>query len=199
VPHLARALVAAGALVCASVLSFPAAGAGNRTVLHYGDSLAVGTDLYLDRYLADWTVRSSTDVSRHAADAPSALAALGPSLPRVVVLSVGTNDDPSAVSAFRRIVRQTVAVAGPSRCIVWATIVRPPYRGVSYTEYNRVLHAVATSHSNLLVLDWAGLARAHPSWFGRDGVHPSIAGYRARAAATARLVERCTRLQANQT
>ena len=67
VPRLARPLVVLGALVCALVVSFPAAGAGTRTVLHYGDSLAVGTDIYLDRYLADWTVRSSTDVSRHAA------------------------------------------------------------------------------------------------------------------------------------
>ena len=198
-PPFARPLVVLGALVCAALASFPAAGAGNRTVLHYGDSLAVGTDLYLDRYLRDWTVRSSTDVSRHAADAPSALAALGPSLPRVVVLSVGTNDDPGAVSDFRRIVRRTVGVAGPSRCVVWATIVRPPYRGVSYSAYNRVLHAMATRHSNLLVLDWAGLARAHPGWFGRDGVHPSMTGYQARAAATARLVERCIRLQAYQT
>jgi lysophospholipase L1-like esterase len=192
VPRLARALVALGALVCASVLSFPAAGGGNRTVLHYGDSLAVGTDLYLDRYLADWTVRSSTDVSRHAADAPSALAALGPSLPRVVVLSVGTNDDPGAVSDFRRIVRRTVGVAGPARCVVWATIVRPPYQGVPYSGYNEVLRTAAARHANLVVLDWAAMARTHPGWFGADGVHPSMTGYRARAAATARLVrERC--------
>jgi len=192
VPRLARALVVLGALVCASAFSLPAAGSGNRTVLHYGDSLAVGTDLYLDRYLADWTLRSSTDVSRHAADAPSALAALGPSLPRVVVLSVGTNDDPGAVSDFRRIVRQTVAVAGPSRCVVWATIVRPPYRGVPYSGYNQVLRTAAAQHANLVVLDWAAMARTHPGWFGADGVHPSMSGYRARAAATARLVrERC--------
>jgi lysophospholipase L1-like esterase len=192
VPRLPRALVVLGALGCASVLSFPAAGAGNRTVLHYGDSLAVGTDLYLDRYLADWTVRSSTDVSRHAADAPPALAALGPSLPRVVVLSVGTNDDPGAVSDFRRIVRRTVRVAGPSRCVVWATIVRPPYQGVPYSGYNQVLRLAAARHANLVVLDWAAMARTHPGWFGADGVHPSMTGYRARAAATARLVrERC--------
>jgi lysophospholipase L1-like esterase len=192
VPRLARPLVVFGALVCALVVSFPAAGAGSRTMLHYGDSLAVGTDLYLDRYLPDWTVRSSTDVSRHAADAPSALAALGPSLPRVVVLSVGTNDDPGAVSDFRRIVRRTVSLAGPSRCVVWATIVRPPYQGVPYSGYNRVLRTAAARHANLVVLDWAAMARTHPGWFGADGVHPSMTGYRARAAATARLVrERC--------
>jgi lysophospholipase L1-like esterase len=40
----------------------------------------------------------------------------------------------------------------------------------------------------LHVLDWAAMAHAHPAWFGSDGVHPSMTGRRARAAATARLV-----------
>jgi lysophospholipase L1-like esterase len=172
------------------VLSFPAAGGGNRTVLHYGDSLAVGTDLYLDRFLPGWSVQSSTDVSRHAADAPTALRALGTSLPRVVVLSLGTNDDPGSVSAFSRIVRSTVSIAGPSRCVVWSTIVRPPHEGVSYAGYNEALRAAARRLPNLVVLDWAAMARSHSAWFGPDGVHPSMSGYRARAAATARLVRR---------
>jgi lysophospholipase L1-like esterase len=190
VPRLGRPAAFAAALLAALVLTPPAAGAGNRTVLHYGDSLAVGTGLYLDRFLPGWTVRSSTDISRHASDAPSALRTLGSSLPRVVVVSVGTNDDPGAVTSFRRIVRSTVAVAGPSRCVVWATIVRPPYRGVSYEEYNDALRAAARRLPNLLVLDWAVMARAHRSWFGVDGVHPTMSGYRARAAATAQLIRR---------
>ncbi len=40
------------------------------------------------------------------------------------------------------------------------------------------------------------MARTHPGWFGKDGVHPSMAGYRARAAATARLVQSCGRVVA---
>ena len=112
-------------------------------------------------------------------------------LPRVVVVSVGTNDDPGAVGAFRRVVRDTLALAGPSRCVVWATIVRPPYRGVSYSAYNRALRAVARHHENLLLLDWAAMAVRHPSWFGPDGVHPSMPGYRARARAIAHLVQHC--------
>ena len=195
-PRLARVAVIAGALALGS----PAAGAQTTlvldqheqsTLLNYGDSLAVGTDLFLDRYLPGWTVRSSTSVSRHAEEAPSALRSLGAALPRVVVLSVGTNDDPGAVSRFARIVRSAVAAAGPARCVVWATIVRPPYQGVSYAGYNRALRQAARRLPNLLVLDWAAMAHAHPSWFGADGVHPSMTGYRARAAATARLVERC--------
>lgn len=168
-----------------------AAAATGRTVLHVGDSLAVGTDLFLGRYLPGWAVRSSTDLNRHADDVPDAIRALGGALPRVVVVSAGTNDDPGAVMRFRALVRTTVALAGPRRCVVWATIVRPPYRGVSYDGYNAALRAAARRLPNLLVLDWAAMARVHPGWFGPDGVHPSMVGYRARAAETARLVRRC--------
>lgn len=191
VPRLARpalvACVLAGALLAVS----PLHAAGSRTVLNYGDSLAIGTDLYLDAYLRGWSVRSETEISRHAADVPGALRGLGHALPRVIVVSVGTNDDPGAVSRFARVVRETLAVAGPTRCVVWSTIVRPPYQGVSYAGYNQVLRTAAHRHASLRVLDWAAMARTHPGWFGKDGVHPSMAGYRARAAATARLVQSC--------
>jgi lysophospholipase L1-like esterase len=183
--------VVLGALVCALVAASPGPAAGNRNVLSYGDSLSVGTDLFLGRYLRGWNVRSSASISRHADEVPDALRAYGRALPRVIVVSAGTNDDPGRVSGFARIVRRTLAIAGPSRCIVWSTIVRPPYQGVSYAGYNRALEAIAAVHGNLRVFDWAAMARAHPSWFGSDGVHPTMTGYRARAAATARLVQHC--------
>ena len=178
-------------LACALAVFSPLSAAGNRTVLSYGDSLAIGTDLFLDGLLHGWDVRSEAVVSRHASDVPPALRALGASLPSVIVVSAGTNDDPGRVSGFARAVREALAVAGPRRCVVWATIVRPPYRGVSYDGYNRALAAIARTHANLRVLDWAAIARTHPTWFGRDGVHPSMTGYRARAAAVARLVQSC--------
>jgi lysophospholipase L1-like esterase len=175
------------AVVCLLVAA-PAPAAGQRTVLNYGDSLALGTQLYLGEYLGGWQVRAETEVSRHATDVPGALQSFGPALPRVIVVSAGTNDDPGTVSRFARTVREAVATAGPARCVVWATIVRPPYAGVSYAGYNRALRTIAKHHPTLHVLDWDAMARAHPSWFGSDGVHPSMTGYRARAAATARLI-----------
>jgi lysophospholipase L1-like esterase len=186
-----RLVVLACVLACALVASSSLFAAGNRTVLSYGDSLSVGTDLFLDGLLRGWSVRSEAVISRHASDVPSALRAFGSSLPSVIVVSAGTNDDPGRVSGFARVVRETLAVAGPRRCVVWATIVRPPYRGVSYDGYNRALASIARTHPTLRVLDWAAMARAHPSWFGRDGVHPTMTGYRARAAATAHLVRGC--------
>ena len=187
----ARLVAIVGALGCALLVSSPLSAAGNGAVLSYGDSLSVGTDLFLGGYLRGWSVRSVTEVSRHADDVPGALRSYGRALPRVVVVSAGTNDDPGRVSGFARIVQQALSIAGPSRCVVWSTIVRPPYQGVSYDGYNRALESIARRNTNLHVLDWAAMARAHPSWFGTDGVHPSMTGYRARAAAVARLVERC--------
>jgi lysophospholipase L1-like esterase len=165
-----------------------ASSAGQRTVLNYGDSLAVGTQLYLGGYLSGWAVRNETEISLHATDVPGALRSLGSTLPGVIVVSAGTNDDPGTVSRFARTVRETVAVAGRSRCVIWATIVRPPYAGVSYSGYNRALRTIAKHHPTLHVLDWSAMAHTHPGWFGSDGVHPSMTGYRARAAATARLI-----------
>jgi hypothetical protein len=162
-----------------------------RTVHVDGDSLAYGTDLYLPRYLPGWTMTQAVDVSRHAADGAAAIAALGPSLPRVVVVSLGTNDDPGAVEQFASYVRRIVRAAGPGRCVIWSTIVRPPYRGVSYAGYNRVLRSAARRWQSFHVFDWAVLAREHSGWFGADGVHPSMTGYRARAAGLAQLIERC--------
>jgi GDSL-like Lipase/Acylhydrolase family len=162
-----------------------------RTVHVDGDSLAYGTDLYLPRYLPGWTITQAVDVSRHSSDGAAAIAALGPSLPRVVVVSLGTNDDPGAVEQFASSVRRVVRAAGPSRCVIWSTIVRPPYRGVSYAGYNRVLHSAARRWQNFHVFDWVALAEHHRSWFGADGVHPSMAGYRARAVRLARLVKSC--------
>jgi len=191
VTRSARIGLVLGTVACALVAASPAPAAGNRNVLSYGDSLSVGTDLFLGRYLRGWNVRSLTAISRHADEVPGALRSLGSSLPRVIVVSAGTNDDPGRVSGFARIVRETLGIAGPNRCVVWSTVVRPPYQGVSYAGYNRALAAIARRHRNLRVLDWAAMAQAHPSWFGRDGVHPSMTGYRARAAAVARLVRGC--------
>jgi hypothetical protein len=187
----ARLLLPLAALVCALAAAAPGATAGNRNLLSYGDSLSVGTDLFLRAYLHGWRVDSETSISRHADAVPAALRSYGSALPRVIVVSAGTNDDPGRVSGFAHIVRETLAIAGPKRCVVWSTIVRPAYEGVSYTGYNRALTGIARTRANLRIFDWVSMARAHPSWFGSDGVHPTATGYRARAAAIARLVRGC--------
>jgi lysophospholipase L1-like esterase len=164
-----------------------------RTLYVDGDSLSVGTGWYLSSYLPGWTLRGTVRVSRHASEGVAAVEqrARDGLLEHVVVVDLGTNDDPSAVSTFRSYVQSVVRVAGPSRCVIWSTINRPPYNGISYEGYNTVLRSLDARYRNLHVFDWARLAHAHPSWFGPDGVHPSSTGYRARASGLAWIIKRC--------
>jgi hypothetical protein len=187
-------------VVLALVACCAAGGAGatpdktaSRTLYVDGDSLAVGTGWYLSTFLPGWTLRGTAVVSRHAYQGAYAVEerARERLLERVVVVDLGTNDDPSAVSRFRSYVMEVVRAAGPSRCVIWSTINRPPYNGVSYGGYNDVLTALDARYRNLHVFDWAGLARAHPEWFGPDGVHPTTTGYKARAAGLSRIIKQC--------
>ncbi len=159
-----------------------------------GDSIAYGTDLFLKGYLRGWTISSSVDVSRHTYQGVATVEAMrrAGALPYVVVVSLGTNDDPRAVTLFRSYVVRVTKAAGAERCVIWATIVRPPYAGVSYDGLNDVLFKVAARNTSFHVFDWRPLARAHPAWFGSDVVHPSIPGYRVRAKLLASFIRsRC--------
>ena len=159
-----------------------------------GDSIAYGTDLFLAGYLRGWSISASVDVSRHTYQGVATIEAMrrDGTLPFVVVVNLGTNDDPRAVRQFRSYVARVIRAAGSERCVIWATIVRPPYAGTSYDGLNRVLAAAAAKWQSFHVFDWRPLARAHPAWFGSDGVHPSIPGYRVRAKLLASLIRaRC--------
>ena len=174
------------------VLAAPAtAEALSRRLLVDGDSLAVGTAPYLPRELGRWKVIQSTSVSRHAYEGAGVMRAFGRRLPRVIHISLGTNDDPRSVDAFRSGIRDVMAVAGPGRCVVWANIVRPAVAGASYAGYNRALAREASRRENLRIVNWVGMVREHPEWVGPDGVHVDAKGYVARAKAVARAVKRC--------
>jgi hypothetical protein len=178
-------------LVCGLALVPASASAAERSLLVNGDSLAEGTRPYIPPELPGWRVRQSTAVSRHAYEGDDVMRRYGSRLPRVVHVSLGTNDDPGDVDGFRRAIADVMKVAGKGRCVVWANIVRPPYRGVSYHGYNRTLSLQATRRDNLRVLNWVRMVRRHPEWLADDGVHVSAAGYLARAKAVARSVRRC--------
>ncbi len=179
-------------LVLALALAAPAsAEALSRRVLVNGDSLAVGTQPYIPHELRRWKVTQSTAMSRHAYEGASVMRAYGRGLPRVIHGSLGTNDDPRSVSAFRSVIREVMAVAGPKRCVVWANIVRPPVAGASYGGYNRALAQESRPRRNLRVVNWARLVRENSYWLAGDGVHVSAEGYQVRARAVARSVRRC--------
>lgn len=186
---LASALTAAGAALFATQpRAAPAVASRELHVLDLGDSLSVGTDPYLRARLRGYRIDRMHDVGLHAYDAAAIVARSGTSLPQILVLSAGTNDDPRIVSTFVHAVREVLDAAGPARCVVWSTIVRPPAVGASYRGFNRALARAAARHRNLVLVDWVGIVRRHPRWLAADGVHAGPAGYRARAAAIATAV-----------
>ena len=193
----ARSLARAAPLALILTLAAPAVAGGTAStarshrLLHNGDSLGVGTQLFLPGALPGWRIRASLAISRHAFQGPGILRAYGRGLPRVIVVSLGTNDDPRQLGMFRHAIRATMRIAGRRRCVVWANIVRPPVAGTSYRGMNVVLAREARRRRNLRVFQWARMARRHRFWFGPDGVHPSAVGYRARARGIARVVRRC--------
>ncbi len=191
-----RLACAAAALALLLVPAAPSAEVGveasrARNLLVNGDSLAVGTAPYLPRALRRWRVTQSTAISRHAFEGAAVMRAYGRGLPRVIHVSLGTNDDPRNVSSFRAAIREVMAVAGPRRCVVWANIVRPPVAGASYAGYNRALAEESGPRRNLRVVDWARMVRENPHWLADDGVHVSADGYQYRASRIARSVRRC--------
>jgi hypothetical protein len=190
-----RRLLAYGALVCALLVPAVAAGgrdeAGSQELFVEGDSLAVGTRPFIARELREWQITHSVKIGRHTAEGIAALREEAASLPNVIHLSLGTNDDPRRVSAFRDSIREVMDLAGPDRCVVWANIVRPRVRGTSYAGYNRALAAESGPRENLRVVNWARLVRENPRWLTADRVHATPGGYAGRARVVARSVRRC--------
>lgn len=180
------------------VSSSPAAQGASATpprVLDLGDSLSMGTAPYLRARLRGYRIHRVHDVGLHAYDAAAIVARSRETLPALLVLSAGTNDDPRIVSTFIRAVSRVLDVAGPRRCVVWPTIVRPPAVGATYDGLNRALARAAARHPNLVLVDWVGMVGRHPRWLSDDGVHVTPAGYRARASVIGTAVAaRCARV-----
>jgi len=109
------ALVLACLCAAGSALALPER-AASRTLYVDGDSLAVGTSWYLSTYIPGWTIHGAVAVSRHASQGVWSIEqrARDGLLERVVVVDLGTNDDPGAVSRFAGYVRDVVRAAGPS-------------------------------------------------------------------------------------
>lgn len=158
-------------------------------VLVIGDSLAVGMADPLRASLPGWKVSIEAKISRPLATGMEILSGWS-GAPAILAFSLFTNDDPGATAALERAVRATAG--RPGGCAVWATIVRPPYNGVSYDAANRVLERLASdARLNLRLVDWAGLVAREPSFIAGDGVHGTPAGYRARGELFANAIRSC--------
>lgn len=154
-----------------------------------GDSLAVGTRPYLGSlapgYLLSWDAVSGRTT-------PQGMRALRAQLrqvrPRAVVVSLGSNDGPSA-ARFADRMRRILARVPQDACVVWPSIVRPPRKG-DEAGLNRVLRRTARRDRRLRIVDWVGAVGS-----GRvllpDGLHPDPAGYEERSRMIAAALQRC--------
>jgi hypothetical protein len=189
-----KLLVLSSLLAVAAIPAAPAQARHGRSLLVVGDSLAVGTRPYIHRHLHGWRIHQHATISMHAPEGPHIMRAYGRHLPRVIFVSLGTNDDPRAVGSFVHQVRKALRIAGPRRCVVWSSIVRPPVAGTSYHHLNRALARLDRKRPRLVMFRWARLAHRHRYWFGSDGVHPNATGYKVRARHMARAIRTCRRI-----
>jgi hypothetical protein len=164
----------------------PAHATGSATLV--GDSLNVGIEPYLGDELPGWRVDAHDRVGRATQEGIDELRSLGGGLAPVVVVSLGTNDSDGSEPEFRKLVNQALAIVGPHRCLVWATVVRD---GTPRTGFNQVLVDARSEHPNVRLVEWAALVGGDGELLAGDLVHGTPDGYARRAEETARAIRDC--------
>jgi hypothetical protein len=164
----------------------PSRAAGAATLV--GDSLNVGIEPYLVDELQGWRIDAHDRVGRATPEGIDKLRALGRGLAPVVVVSLGTNDSAGSEAEFRKLVDEAVAIVGPRRCLVWATIVRG---GRGRTGFDRVLRDAQSDNPNVRLVEWTRLVEQDPTLLAGDAVHGTPGGYARRAEETARAIRDC--------
>lgn len=186
-------VVAIGALVVVrNPLSPGGATASRGTVTLLGDSLNVGIEPYVPDALPGWKMVTNDQVGRITPQGIAELEAGRPVLSNYVVVSLGTNDPPSEVDAFRRDVARVLALVGPNRCVVWATIWRDERPNQAF---NDVLRDAARVNRRVRLVEWAEMVEQHPELLAPDGLHGNEDGYRERARKVAAAVKSCAPAQ----
>jgi hypothetical protein len=162
---------------------------GPGPVLVVGDSLEVGTEPYLRQELGGVELDVDAKTSRPSSDGLAILqGALGPQH-EVVVFDLGTNDDPSNPEGLAANLETAAQIAG-GRCLVFATINRPPLNGVSDDGLNNAVEQVAAA-TGARVADWRSIA-SRPGVLQPDGVHATASGYALRAGLVADAIRSCS-------
>jgi lysophospholipase L1-like esterase len=175
------------AAVAAAAFPDPVAAAGS--VLVVGDSLEVGSGSYLKAALPGTSVEVDAVKGRSSAAGVTVLASRLRPEHAIVVFPLGTNDSPSNTAGLAAHLAAAAQLAG-DRCLVVATLVRPPLRGVSEAGMNRVVAQFA-AQAGAQVMDWAAVVDAFPSLLVGDGVHATAEGYSLRGSLLAESVDAC--------
>ena len=171
-------------LVAALVMLAPASAAAK--VVYVGDSLGVGTAPYLREQL-DEAIDVHAETGRPSSSGVDVLGSLIGPEDDVVVFDLGTNDTDPAVLADS--LAASRGIAG-DRCLVVATLNRPPLNGAPVEPLNRVISRFAARDPNSEVVDWREVASRQPGLL-TDGIHATAEGYALRAGLFAEVIESC--------
>ncbi|MEO5634031.1 hypothetical protein [Gaiella sp.] len=162
------------------------------TVTLVGDSLNVGIERYLPDALPGWKMVANDEVGRVTPQGIAELEARTPTLSNYVVVSLGTNDPSTEVTAFRKDVARFLGLVGPNRCVVWATIWRD---GKPNDAFNEVLRDAARANRRVTLVEWAEMVERNPELLAPDGLHGNEEGYLERAREVAAAVKGCAPAQ----
>ena len=180
----ARLLVAT--LVAAS--ANPASAAAG-SVLYVGDSLGVGTTPYLRDELGAVGLDVDAETGRPSTVGVDVLQSKISPDHDVVVFDLGTNDDPASPDTLAADLAAARQIAG-DRCMVIATVNRPPVNGVTVAGLNGALEDFAAGDPATVLVDWHAQAERNPGLLA-DGTHPGPDGYALRAKLFADAIGAC--------
>jgi len=184
---LLLAVAVAAALAVATAGGAPAQSGG---VLVVGDSLEVGTGPYLRRELGSTPLTIDARKSRPSAVGLGLLSKELRPGHRVVVFDLGVNDDPSQPAALARTLEAVRRIVG-DRCLVVATLSRPPLNGVRIDGMNRAIADFVAKTPRGQLFDWHDATASDPGLLGPDGIHAGPAGYATRARLLAGAIGSC--------
>lgn len=177
------------AVAAATVLAVLAPNA-SAAVLVVGDSLGVGTDGPLRAALPEAEIQSDSVNGRPSAEGVSVLSdLLGPEHD-TVVFDLGTNDGNAAVATTAGSLAAARQLTG-SRCLVVATLNRPPLAGIPIDAQNAMIRRFAATTPNVVLVEWNDAAAGSPGVLQSDGVHATGAGYAYRGALFADAIRSC--------
>jgi hypothetical protein len=174
----------------AVTLAFALPAAAHASVAYVGDSLGVGTVPYLRSELSGVAIDDDSEIGRPSSVGLPILQAKMAANPDVVVFDLGTNDDPASPDALASDLASARQIAG-ARCMVIATLNRPPLNGVPVNGLNQAVTSFAAADGNVALVDWHARVQADPSLLIDDGVHPTPEGYALRAKLFGAAIRSC--------
>ena len=183
---VADGVSAAQPVACTSITARSAPSSADVFVI--GDSLSVGDWCVARSAATEYSVRglvAAVDArqSRFSATGLSIIRGAQAALPLQIVFALGTNDviGGAPVASFRTTVESVIRIAGLGRRVHLVTVHSSRHTEAAQ-RYNDEIWGIAARHPNVSVIDWAGVLGDRPALLAPDGVHLSVAGYRARAS-----------------